>query len=249
MPACRRWVLYWWRTLASSARRTAGSRIWSRCGQSALMWLNRLSIQAWSGGVPGRPKCWAIAHMARNSRVEPEVICGPLSLTANSTGPGRVIDGRVGQPRVVGVDVVEQAFELERVREGELDLQAGLLAGDDLGDPLARDEVHDHRRVRVAAAREAGRVVDPDRVLGVGRPRRERLALRAPGPPRHLDPELMLGQHAADRGLRDPHDALVGAAVRELAMRPVTVLIGLEHGRIAASSAGVMACTGCPPGW
>lgn len=32
------------------------------------------SIQAWSVGVPGRPKCWAIAHSAGNSRVDPEVI-------------------------------------------------------------------------------------------------------------------------------------------------------------------------------
>jgi hypothetical protein len=45
------------------------------------MWPLRLSIQAWSVGVPGQPKCWAIAHRARNSRVEPEVICGPLSDT------------------------------------------------------------------------------------------------------------------------------------------------------------------------
>jgi hypothetical protein len=37
-------------------------------------------------GVPGRPKCWWIAHKAMNSRVDPEVICGPLSLRASSTG-------------------------------------------------------------------------------------------------------------------------------------------------------------------
>jgi hypothetical protein len=29
--------------------------------------------------VPGRPKCWWMAHKAMNSLVEPEVICGPLS--------------------------------------------------------------------------------------------------------------------------------------------------------------------------
>lgn len=44
------------------------------------------SIHAWSVGVPGRPKCWAIAHRARNSRVDPAVIWGPLSETASSTG-------------------------------------------------------------------------------------------------------------------------------------------------------------------
>ena len=93
------------------------------------MWLNRLSIQAWSWGVPGRPKCCAIAHIARNSRVEPDVICGPLSLTASSTG--RVGSSTVGSAswRLVRVDALEQALELERVRERELDLQAGLLGG------------------------------------------------------------------------------------------------------------------------
>jgi hypothetical protein len=44
-----------------------------------------LSIQAWSVGVPGRPKCCAIAHMAMR-RVEQLVISGPLSETASSTG-------------------------------------------------------------------------------------------------------------------------------------------------------------------
>jgi hypothetical protein len=36
--------------------------------------------------VPGRPKCCAIAHIAMNSRVEPLVICGPLSETASRIG-------------------------------------------------------------------------------------------------------------------------------------------------------------------
>jgi len=43
-------------------------------------------VQAWSVGVPGRPKCWAIAHNAMNSRVEPDVIWGPLSETASRIG-------------------------------------------------------------------------------------------------------------------------------------------------------------------
>jgi hypothetical protein len=49
------------------------------------------------GGVPGRPKCWWIAHKAMNSRVEPEVICGPLSLRASSTG--RLGSSTVGSTR------------------------------------------------------------------------------------------------------------------------------------------------------
>ena len=50
------------------------------------------------GGVPGRPKCWWMAHKAMNSRVEPEVICGPLSLRASSTGrDGSSMVGRPGR--------------------------------------------------------------------------------------------------------------------------------------------------------
>ncbi|MFC5040211.1 hypothetical protein [Ornithinimicrobium kibberense] len=46
----------------------------------------RDSIQAWSVGVAGRPKCWAMATMAMNLRVWPAIICEPLSETASSSG-------------------------------------------------------------------------------------------------------------------------------------------------------------------
>jgi hypothetical protein len=36
-------------------------------GYSALTWPNSDSIQAWSVGVPGRPKCWWMADKAMNS--------------------------------------------------------------------------------------------------------------------------------------------------------------------------------------
>src|SRR5215218_903703 len=58
-------------------------------GHSPLTWPKKLSIGAWSVGVCGRPKCWTMEHNARNSLVDPEVICGPLSDTASSSGrPG-----------------------------------------------------------------------------------------------------------------------------------------------------------------
>ena len=129
--------------VASSARSSFASLMWSRCGHSAFRWLNRLSIQAWSVGVPGRPKCCAIAHIAMNSRVEPLVICGPLSLTASRIGATRRIDGGAAQPALAGFEEPEQPFELERVGERDLNLRAGLLGGDDLADPLAGHEVHD----------------------------------------------------------------------------------------------------------
>ena len=119
--------------MASSALSTVGSAIRSRCGHSALMCPNRLSIQAWSVGVPGRPKCWAIAHSAMNSRVEPEVICGPLSETASSTG-GDVNVGIEGKGRgdvLTGFDHLQQSLGLQGVGEHDLDLGRVLLVRHD----------------------------------------------------------------------------------------------------------------------
>ena len=48
-----------------------------------------VTVEALDPGLisaPWRPKCWAIAHSAMNSRVDPDVICGPLSETASRTG-------------------------------------------------------------------------------------------------------------------------------------------------------------------
>src|SRR5438093_1816791 len=64
----------------------------SSWGHSPLTCPKKLSIGAWSVGVCGRPKCWTIEHHAKNSRVDPEVIWGPLSDTASSSG-------RVGSSR------------------------------------------------------------------------------------------------------------------------------------------------------
>ncbi len=69
--------------LGSEDRRVADL---GQVGHSALTWPNSDPGPGLVGGVPGRPKCWWIAHRAMNSRVEPEVICGPLSLIASRTG-------------------------------------------------------------------------------------------------------------------------------------------------------------------
>jgi len=50
-----------------------------RCGQSPLRWLKKLSMCAWSVGVPGRPWCWAMTISAMNWRVSIAVISAPLS--------------------------------------------------------------------------------------------------------------------------------------------------------------------------
>ena len=72
------------------------------------------------------------AHGQELAGASREVICGPLSETASSTG--RAGSSTVGSASRAwcAVDALEQALELERVRERELDLQAGLLGRDDL---------------------------------------------------------------------------------------------------------------------
>ena len=58
----------------------------SRWGHSPLMWPKKLSMGAWSVGVWGRPKCWAIEHSAMNALVASAVMGAPLSETANKIG-------------------------------------------------------------------------------------------------------------------------------------------------------------------
>src|SRR6266568_2608179 len=150
--------------IVGSAGRVAGSRMESRWGYSALRCPLRVSIQAWSVGVAGRAKCWAIAHMAMNSRVEPGVIWGPFVADGEQDRSGLVIDARVDPCVVVpGLEQVEQALGGQGVGEGELDLGGGLLSRDDLGEPLAGDQVLDDGH-RHPGPGEVGRVVDPDRV-------------------------------------------------------------------------------------
>src|SRR5256885_15252600 len=99
----------------------------SRCGYSALRCPLRLSIQAWSVGVCGRPKCWAIAHSARNSRVEPEVICGGVVGDGEQDRPGLVVGGEIDPAVVVaGVDPTEQPLGRPGGGGGEPSLGAGL---------------------------------------------------------------------------------------------------------------------------
>jgi len=84
---------------------------------SAFKWPLKLSIHAWSPVVPGRPKCWAMAHMAMSSLVEPELIWGPLNVRHRQTrGIGRACLGA------------------QSVGEDDLDLGGGLLRLGEVGD-------------------------------------------------------------------------------------------------------------------
>lgn len=89
---------------SSSAARTCGSVV-SRCGFSALTWPHSVSIQAWSVGVWGRPKCWPILRSAMNALVSPDRISGPLSDTGDQ-------DRDVGFVEVDIVGGVEASLQL-----------------------------------------------------------------------------------------------------------------------------------------
>jgi hypothetical protein len=96
----------------------------SRCGHSPLMCPKKLSIQAWSVGVWGRPRCCAMAMSAMNAPGVGGGHRGPVVRDGEQDRPGRVIDGEV--EALVGQQL-KQALGLEGVLEDDLDLGGGLL--------------------------------------------------------------------------------------------------------------------------
>jgi hypothetical protein len=146
----------------------------------------RLSIQAWSVGVPGAAEVLGDRAQRQELAGRARGHLGPVVGDREQDRPRLVVVGEVDAAVVVaGIDLVQEAFDLECGGERELDLGGGLLDRDDLGDPLARDQVLDDQD-RHVRGREVRRVVDPHRVRGVGDPVRERLAHRParawPGP-------------------------------------------------------------------
>src|SRR5258708_28984606 len=170
MLACRWMVLYCVRTRYSSASSSPGSRVFSRCGRSPLTWPNRVSIQAWSCGVCGRPNCWAVATPARNSRVVTDFTCGPLSEMASSSGicpsPARPCTWSFSPLAIAArsasvaplVGLIQQVLGVQRGEEAGLDLGRGLLRAGEGGQPLAGDHVQDGDR-RAPGAGPVGEVV------------------------------------------------------------------------------------------
>src|ERR1700674_1474169 len=128
---------------ASSMSSTAGSVMLVRCGQSPFRWLKKLSMCAWSVGVPGRPWCWVIAVSAINCR---RLVRRPL-----------LVRGR----HPLGI---EQVLVLECGGEQQLRLRARLLGGEQVADPVAGDDVNDRVGDPLAPG-EVRRVPYPDAVL------------------------------------------------------------------------------------
>jgi hypothetical protein len=79
-----------------------------------------------------------MAHKAMNSRVEPDVIWGPVVAHGEQDRPRQVIDGRVDQAVGSPLDELQQTFNGKGVGEHDLDLGGGLLGGDEVGDSLAQ---------------------------------------------------------------------------------------------------------------
>ena len=97
----------------------------SRWGQSLLMWPKKLSMGAWSVGVPGRPKCWAI-RAQRHERL------GCVRGHGRAVVGDRQQDGDlVGVGELAGVEAVlddaDEVLGLEGVEEHHLGLGRGLL--------------------------------------------------------------------------------------------------------------------------
>jgi hypothetical protein len=134
-----------------------------------------------------------------NSRVDPEVICGPLSQDGVQDRASLVVEGRVDQPIGAALDRLQEPFGGQRVGEDDLDLGGGLLCGDDVGQPLAGHEIlHDGHRH--PGSGEVGRVVDPQLVRAVVHPLGEGLAHRGPRPPPWVQNKPVSGQNPLYRG-------------------------------------------------
>src|SRR5579875_1972918 len=173
----------------SSARSTAGSVTASRWGCSALRWPLKLSIQAWSVGVPGRPKWVAMAHSAMNLRVEMEVICEPLSDTASRIGRrSSSVSGSTGWSALASTKSRSPSASRASVKTTSTWVEVssrGPLPAPGIGTPGARSS---RRRA-------------PGRSRRAGRPWWPRRHERGPG---HSAPTpFSLDQHQLDRHLLD----------------------------------------------
>src|SRR3954454_24006224 len=153
-----------------------------------------------------------------NSRVEPEVICAPLSETAKSTGrrSARSPDGSSVSARISSSSpsrssaLVNTAWTWTWVASGHSIVST----------PLARDEVEDRQRARARGGKGA-EVITPDLARAVVDPLRPGPGL-GPGPGRPVGQRSAVReQHPQHGRRRDPHASEVGAAVRELAMRAI----------------------------
>jgi hypothetical protein len=174
-----------------------------------------------AGGV--RAHLWAVVGHGEQQRQLPVVDGGAqgVALAVGQGGPQRGAGPGVGQG--------EQVLGVEGGEEGDLDLHRGLLGRHQRGQPLAGDHVQDRDR-GPAGPGEVSEVVGPDPVglpLQPVRPGRARCRFARRIALQH---KAFGGQHAAHGGLRDVHQLQPGAAVGQLAVRPVDLTPGLEQG-------------------
>lgn len=112
------------------------------------------------GGVWGQPRCWKTAMSARNSRVSPEVICGPRSDQA--TRMGRRGSSRARSTRS-GVSSSRSPWCSRAEAKATFDLGVGELGCRQEVDPIPGYDVDDGDTVAAGTA-EPGPVPDPDLV-------------------------------------------------------------------------------------
>jgi hypothetical protein len=136
--------------------------------------------------------------------------------------PALVVDGGVDQAVGSGLDQAEETFGGQGVGEDDLDLRGGLLRRDNVGDPLAADEVLDDGQAGLGPG-EMGGVVDPDLVRALVHPLGEGLAHRVPRAKWRVEIEALSSQDASHRRRRHPHPFQVGAAVGQRAIAAVDV--------------------------
>ena len=223
---------------ASSVSSAPGSVIANRVGQSPFRWLKNDSTCAWSVGVPA-----AVMLGDRHQRHElAGVDRGHLGAVVRPRDQDRTVLVTLGREPVGA----EQPLVLERAGEQQLHLGVGLLAREQVADPVAGDDVDDRVRDPLGAG-EVRRVPNPDTVLFPGNLGKRRLR-RSWAEPLAQQSDPVLERDSEQRGGRDEHRVGVAAAVRELAMRAVdrTPLLDQIEDRLLLP--GQQPVTAPPPG-
>ena len=189
--------------------RAAGSRIASSWGFSALTCPKRLSIQAWSVGVRGRPRRWATASAAKNSRVAFDVIWGPLSEQASRIGSV----GSCSKSSTLSGVMSSVRPSAARARSKRPDLGGGLL------DRYQRVDASVRLTTSTANATRRARgkwVASQHQILLGAHTSQSGHSTRGAGSRAAPRAESVSCQDTAQRRRRHPHPALIGAPVSEL---------------------------------
>ena len=154
-----------------------------------------------------------------NSRVEPEVICGAVVGDREQDRPSASSTVGSTRPSAAGLDDGEEAFA-SRASVNTISTWVEVSSADTMSAIHLRETRSSIDQYRHAGTGEVCRVVDPDWLGRYSTHSGHGLRTAAPGRGRRVQVRPWR-ENASHRRRRHPHPVQVGAAVGELAVRPV----------------------------